>query len=111
MFSALNGGLDMSSIFWRDVRSQKLREYNALVDLMKEEILSEEMARARDNYAHQHFNHGRQMNAKPSDGRVQHQVGQCQGGHQRPFPRNGSSYATEITEAIPNLHAGVNTYN
>ena len=50
MFSALKGGLDMTSMFWRDVRSRKPRDYNALVDLMKEEIVSEEMARARDNH-------------------------------------------------------------
>ncbi|KAL2545781.1 hypothetical protein Fot_15014 [Forsythia ovata] len=38
-------------------------------------------------------------------------TGHYQGGHQRPFPGTGSSYAVEITKAIPNLHARMNTPN
>ncbi|KAL2454627.1 hypothetical protein Adt_32405 [Abeliophyllum distichum] len=111
MFTALKGGLDKSSMFWRDVQRQKPHDYNASVDLMKEEIIFEEMARARDSYAQQRYNHRGQVNAKPLDGGARHQAGHRQGGHPHPFTGIGSSYAVEITEAIPNLHAGVNTPN
>ncbi|KAL2509374.1 hypothetical protein Fot_33021 [Forsythia ovata] len=78
---------------------------------MKEEIISEEIARARDNHTQQRYNHGGHMNTKPSDGGIHQQTGNRQGTYHRPFPGTGSSYAAEITETIPNLHAGINVPN
>ncbi|KAL2500922.1 hypothetical protein Fot_34770 [Forsythia ovata] len=69
------------------------------------------MARAKDNHAQQRYNHGGQVNVKPSDGGVGHQTGHHQGGYQFPFSGTGSNYAVEITEAIPNLHVRVNNQN
>ncbi|KAL2514581.1 hypothetical protein Fot_28552 [Forsythia ovata] len=111
MFSTLKGGLDMCSMLWRDVQSRKHHDYNALVDLMKKEIISDEMARARDSHAQQRYNYGRQANTKPSDRTAHHQAEHRQRGYPHPFLGTGSNYATEITEAIPNLHAGLNAHN
>ncbi|KAL2480206.1 Retrotrans gag domain-containing protein [Abeliophyllum distichum] len=72
MFSALKGGLEMRSMFWRNVRSRNPREYNALLDMMKEKIISEEMARPRDNQTQQHYNQEGQTNIKPPDENMHH---------------------------------------
>ncbi|KAL2486538.1 Uncharacterized protein Adt_31294 [Abeliophyllum distichum] len=64
MFSVLKGGIEMRSMFWRDVQSQKPRDYNSLVDMMKEEIISEEMARARDIHTQHLYNHEGHANTK-----------------------------------------------
>ncbi|KAL2529128.1 hypothetical protein Fot_21729 [Forsythia ovata] len=69
------------------------------------------MSRARDNHTQQRYNHGGHVNTKPYDGGMRHQTGHRQGTHQRPFLETGSSYAAEITEAILNLHAGMNSSN
>ncbi|KAL2462042.1 Uncharacterized protein Adt_45462 [Abeliophyllum distichum] len=77
LFSAFKGSLDMSRMFWRDARSRKPCDYNALVDLIKEKIKSEEMARARDTHVHQssasEFQSRRQTNVKPSSGVTRNQ--------------------------------------
>ncbi|KAL2494079.1 Uncharacterized protein Fot_37836 [Forsythia ovata] len=86
---------------------QKPRDYNALVDIMKEEIY-EEMVQARGSHAQQHYNQGGQANVKPSYGVVRNQTRHRQESSMRPFPWMGSSYATKIIEAIPNLYAGLN---
>ncbi|KAL2474584.1 Uncharacterized protein Adt_35320 [Abeliophyllum distichum] len=106
-FSVLKLGLDMSSMLRRDVRSMKPRDYNALVDLMKEEIISEEM----DSHTQQCYNHGEQANTKLLDGRACHQAEHRQECHSRLFPRTGSSYAAKITKAIPNLQLVLNVLN
>lgn len=40
---ALNGGLNMSNLFWRDVRNKNPVTYNELVEMMRVEIVNEEM--------------------------------------------------------------------
>ncbi|KAL2542078.1 Uncharacterized protein Adt_03056 [Abeliophyllum distichum] len=72
MFTTFKEGLDVGSMFWRDVRNWKPRDYNALVDLINEEIISKEMARARDNHAQQCYNHRGHTNVKSTDGRPRH---------------------------------------
>ncbi|KAL2505133.1 Uncharacterized protein Adt_20754 [Abeliophyllum distichum] len=99
----------MSNMFWKDVQNIKPRDYNALVDLMKEEIISEEMAQGRDSHAQPRCNQGGQANVKPSDGVVRNQTRYRQGSSMRPFSGKGSSYTAEIVEAIINLHAKLNT--
>ncbi|KAL2551847.1 hypothetical protein Fot_05466 [Forsythia ovata] len=69
------------------------------------------MVRARDNHTQQCYNFGGHVNTKPSNGGMHHQTGHHQETHHRPFPEIESSYAAEITEAIPNLHVGVNASN
>ncbi|KAL2474588.1 Uncharacterized protein Adt_35324 [Abeliophyllum distichum] len=111
MFSVLKGSLDMNNMFWMDGRNKKPRDYNVWVDLMKEEIISEEMVRARDSHAQHRYNQGGQTNVKPSDRRVCHQIGLFQGGWARPFSGTGSNYAAKIMNVIPNLHTGLNALN
>lgn len=41
--SALKGGLNMNTLFWRDVRSKKPDTYDELVEIMRVEIVNEEM--------------------------------------------------------------------
>ncbi|KAL2538424.1 hypothetical protein Fot_19815 [Forsythia ovata] len=69
------------------------------------------MARAKNNHTQQHYNHKGHANAKSSDDNMRRQTGRRQRTHQRSFPGTGSSYAAEITEAIPNLHTGLHAPN
>ena len=41
--SALKGGLNMNTLFWRDVRSKNPSTYDELVEMMRVKIVSEEM--------------------------------------------------------------------
>ncbi|KAL2489497.1 hypothetical protein Fot_42789 [Forsythia ovata] len=109
MFFVLKGGLDMSSMFWRDVWSRKPHDYNALVGLMKEEIISEEVTWARDCHAQQHYNQGRHASVKSFGGVARNQSGHRLKSSMHPFSGTGSSYDVEIIEAIPNLHAGLSS--
>ncbi|KAL2489411.1 Uncharacterized protein Fot_42703 [Forsythia ovata] len=99
----------MSSMFWRDVWSRKPHDYNALVGLMKEEIISEEMTWARDCHAQQHYNQGRHASVKSFGGVAHNQSGHRLKSSMHPFSGTGSSYDVEIIEAIPNLHAGLSS--
>ncbi|KAL2508942.1 hypothetical protein Fot_32589 [Forsythia ovata] len=69
------------------------------------------MAKARDNHTQQRYNHGGYANTKSSDDNTSRQTKHRQGTHQRPFVGTGSSYASEITEAIPNLYIGMHASN
>ncbi|KAL2488993.1 hypothetical protein Fot_42285 [Forsythia ovata] len=79
--------------------------------MMNEEIISEEMAKARDNHTQQRYNHESHANTKPSDDITCRQIGCRQGTHQCSFQGTGSSYASEITKTIPNLHTGMSVPN
>lgn len=39
----LRGGLNMNNLFWRDVKNQNLTTYDALVKILKSEIVTEEL--------------------------------------------------------------------
>ncbi|KAL2552750.1 hypothetical protein Fot_06369 [Forsythia ovata] len=105
MFLALKGGLHMISMFWRDIQRRKPIDY-------KENRLTsnqpEKMARVRYSHAQQHCIQGRKVNIKPSGGVTRNQTGHRPRSSMYPFPGTRSSYDAEITEAIPNLHAGLN---
>lgn len=41
--TALRGGLDMNSLFWRDVQNKDPTTYDALLEMIRQEILNEEL--------------------------------------------------------------------
>lgn len=50
-FSALKGGLNMNTRFWRDVRSKNPSIYDELVEMMKVKIVNEKMTYHRNRVA------------------------------------------------------------
>lgn len=50
--TALKEGLDMNSLFWRDVQNKDPTSYNALLEMIRREIIYEEL-RDHQNRANQ----------------------------------------------------------
>lgn len=49
--SALKEGLNLNTLFWRDVWSRNLTSYDELVEIMRVEIVNEEMIDHRNHAA------------------------------------------------------------
>lgn len=46
--SALRGGFNLNTLFWRDVRNKNLTTYDAFMEMMRSEIVNEEVINHRN---------------------------------------------------------------
>lgn len=98
--SALKGGLNMNTLFWRDVRSKNLSTYDELVEMMKVEIVNEEMIDHRNRAAQWLPPPQRQIGRGPTSQIVSQQW--TQAGH-IVAPTSGQALATATLNAVPTL--------
>ncbi|XP_022857368.1 uncharacterized protein LOC111378408 [Olea europaea var. sylvestris] len=98
--SALKGGLNMNTLFWRDVRSKHPATYDALVEMMRVEIVSREMIDHRNRAAQGLPPPQRQVGRGPTTHLVTQQWTQV--GH-TVAPTSGQALASATLNAVPVL--------